>query len=339
MPPLPRPPLLTRLTRAALAALLLAALFPRAREIGVGVGHLRAAAVVASRGWARATVEEGLDPALLANLVEVGALAAHLAAALALSLTLERVHAPAAGLFALALWGALPIACLHGSLWGPENLGLAAGLWAGLTADHWVSSGRRRWFTAGLAALALCAATGPIGALFALALLLAPPREGSPRLAVALAGCLVALGVGYLLETPPPGGLPGPRIGIGDAFGLPALAVATFGIASRLLRLGSSQRRARLDRFAVGTPPRRELVLALLAAAAAAQLLVPESSLLLWAPALAAAGSAFFVQMSRPLLGLRAGLGPVIIAVGLVVIPGLAGFEHLRQEVRRAERP
>ena len=75
-------------------------------------------------------------------------------------------------------------------------------------------------------------------------------------------------------------------------------------------------------------------LIALLLAGLLSLTLEPDRSLVLLTPMAAAAGAAFFVQIARPLLALRAGLAPVVAAVALVAVPGLAGFEHMREEFR-----
>lgn len=337
--------LIALLGRVAVGLLLLAALVPRARTIAEpNVGDARAAAAVAGeagsplglRAYERWTRSLAGDDDRAATWLQVSALAAHLLAALALAGLLLETHGLAAALFALALWAGLPIAVLHGALWGPENVGLAVGLGTGLAASRWIRGGGRG--TAALAGLGsgvalLC---GPAATCFLVAA--TAPHAARPRGRVAALLGVGLLLAGQLLHQGGPAGppLPAPGAHPVQALGLAACSVGLLGLLLRATRPLVPGARERLDALAVGAPPKVDLVLPLLALGLLS--LGPDSSWVLLAPAASAAGAALFVQVSRPLLALRAGLGPVVVAVGLVVVPGLAGFEHMRQTYL-AEQP
>lgn len=346
--------LLEVLEHVALLALLLAALVPRARDVARpldNAGSDRAAAVLFERApeapgtrWLADRLADLLPAAVDAttrtNLVagfQVVALAAHLLAAWALARLLRLTHGPAAALLAVTFWGTLPIAVLHGSLFGPENFGLACGLVAAVLLHGWLRDGRSL-----AAGLALAVALVGLSFGWTSTLLLAAVPAASwrtPRAQVSLAVALLLLGAAGVVHGL--GERPGHiQLGRGpvDAFGLTGL-VALLGLGLRLTRQLSPTRRERLDRFAVGAPPSVDLVVPLSLLGAAAYLLEPDASLLLFVPALAAGAAAVFVQVSRPLLGLRAGLGPVVVAVALVAIPGLAGYEVLRRQVADLPSP
>ena len=330
--------LLALLGRVAVGLLLLAALVPRARTIAEpNVGDARAAAAangeaastLGLRAYERWTRSLAGDDDRAATWLQVSALGAHLLAALALAGLLVATHGLAAALFALALWASLPIAVLHGTLWGPENVGMAIGLLTGVAATRWVRGGGHG--AAALAALGAAAAllVGPVASCFLLAA--TTPHVFTARGTVAaaaaagllLAGLLLHQGAAYGGPLPPPGAH------LVEALGLAAYAVGLLGLLLRATRHLVPGARERLDALAVGPPPQVDLVLPLLAFGLLR--VGPGASWVLLSPAVSAAGAALFVQVARPLLALRAGLGPVVVAVGLVVVPGLAGFEHMRQ--------
>lgn len=339
------------LERAALALLLLAVCVPRARILGLDQpGADRAAAAVLAelqgdpvetsapgqRLAVRAVLAMTEESAAAAVALQVLGLIAHLGAAAALAWLLYMTHGAAAALFALALWGTLPVALFHGTLWGPENLGLACGLFgAGLGLDALRRGGALTWMCLIGAAL-VGAACGWTCAVLLVAVTAAAGTQANwtaphRRLAGLALVCLVLTaalnaawwpgrGVARLGNTP-----------VG-AFGAMALVVGLIGAGLRALRYRAADIRERIDRYGVGPAPSLDLVLPLLVAGGVAWHLEGRSSLVLFTPALAAAGAAAFMQLARPLLRLRAGLAPVVAAVGLVAFPGLASFERLRGE-------
>ena len=331
--------LLALLGRVAVGLLLFAALVPRARTIAEpNVGDARAAAAVegtdelppglaAVARWTRALAG---DKERAATGLQVLALVLHLAAGLALVGLLVEAHGIAAALFALALWAGLPIAVLHGPLWGPENVGLGLGLGAGYAATRWIRAGGRAACVSACAGGLSTIVTGLPGACFVLASVAPHWRTSRGRRAVGL-----AVGLPLVALVFDRGGAEAllPQVGSGplQAIGIPALLVMSLGVLLRAARGLDERARLRLDGFAVGAPPRVDLVPPLLIAGVVALRIADDASWVLLTPAVAAAGAAFFVQVARPLLALRAGLGPVVVAVGLVVVPGLAGFEHMRQ--------
>jgi hypothetical protein len=338
------------LERAALVLLLLAAFVPRARTLGLEqAGGDRAAGAVLSGPDAgplvqRSSVGVALSlanerPGRAALLLQTLGLAAHLLAAAALAWMLRMTHGTPASLFALALWGTLPIALLHGTLWGRENLGLATGLLgAGLGLRAVLEGGTAPWVGLVLVGLAGAGAGWTCAALLVAVSVATCAQRGRENRALLFAGLALALaGVTAAVNLP---WLASPTAGEAgraplEAFGWMALLVCLIGACLRAVWWSGGQARASLDRAGVGPAPRLDLVLPLLVAGLAAWKLEGERSLVLLTPAFAAGGAAAFMLLARPLLRLRAGLGPVVIAVGLVAIPGLANFEHLRAEHAR----
>lgn len=325
-------PLLAFTGHIAVGLLLLAALIPRARYIlEPNVGDRRVTAAIQAGDWPADSVAD-VDPELGRALLQCAALAAHLLAALALTWLLGQTHCLAAGLFSLALWASLPIAILHGSLWGPENAGMACGLLCGASAVRWIRGGAAPALITAVLLGLIGLRVGPTAPCFAVAILLPLVRHSRGRLAV-VAGATLIMGAWLLQpELSPERTLPAIGRSPLEALGLAALAVSAIGLLSRVSRGVSPGARERLDRLAVGPRPQIDLVLPLLAGALASLALEEGQSLVVLTPLVAASGAAFFIQIARPLLALRAGLAPVVVAVGLVALPGLAGFEHMRQQ-------
>ncbi len=319
-------------------------------------------------GWRDAWREErapvGLEPSL-----RLPFLALHLVGLLAAWWAVREAHGPRPALLTLALLAVLPLSALYATLVNYENPALAFVLLGTAFFARWAKARERR--SRALAAAALCfGLAGCVtytGAFFVVALVLERLVRRRVRDAILVAAALggatlvplavhavcsahalelagaspTLLGdrVGAMLGPLLDGSVPLPRWLAAQlhnavrVFSWPLVACAAAGAVLALV-----PRRARGDE-------RERVSLALPLFAGGALTLfafyrhtssVPgqDNFFLNVAPGACALAALVFDRLATPLARLRAGIAPLVVAVGLVAMPALARMEALRYEWR-----
>lgn len=301
-------------TRVATGLLLFAGFVPLVREVGGAVGAERATRAIEG-------VETSLGLETIAWLVPSAlglgwvALVAHLLAAFLLCVRVREDAGIAASLITLALWVSFPIALLHGSVFGPENIGLALGLGAAAIAN-------RGNLIVGGSLVVLSGTIGMAGPIFAIAF----AKQGKFSLVAALSLLLVVFLPGPDIE-----GLPELGAHPVDGFGFAGLSAVGLGLALHFGRRWSE----RFRQFPEFDGMEATLGIGILV------WVFEGGSLVLLVPGAAILGALVYRTLLPRLLALKAGLGPVVVAIGLVAVPGLAGYEHMlkRIQAEAAESP
>lgn len=303
--------------------------------------------------------------------LRAGFLILHLVALFAFTRAVRHALGAQVSLLALAFLAVSPPALAFGALPGGENVALAPLLFAGAAAMRLQRGGGRAHALVvlsvflGLVLATLAApAAGAFGAALALHALVA--RRGASGFWIgvpALAGPAGALAwlaaharsVQERLHVDAPTFLQQWQTrwseasvdsvadlfaGAREAFGLVVLVPATFGLLSVVARLREATRE-KLDALEYPAPPsdRAQLAPALLIGGLCAAWLEPDAGLarFLWlAPALALLCAQLVQQFTRPILRLRAGIAPLVVAVSAIGLPCLARHAAL---TRRASGP